>query len=299
MKLAVIDLGTNTFHILIVEITDKREYKILFKERLFTKLGEQGIHKIGKESYQRSLKAIAHFKAIMDDLGVQKTRVLGTSALREAFNGQQFIDEAKTKFGIDIEVIDGLTEGQLIQKGVFLAIGPQEYPHIIMDIGGGSVEFIFVINNEIKFIKSLNIGLAVLHKIADISDGANDVLLERIDEFLEIHLKDLLQTIGNTDHLRLIGSAGAFEVIVSMLGKNLYAHSSIEIPLHSFQKLYNRIIWTSVADKLHMKGIPPERIDYIGVAFHLIKKVIEKIEPAELFVSKFALKEGVIAESLD
>ena len=104
------------------------------------------------------------FRIILDKLQIKKVKAIGTAALRTASNGQEFIDTVKKKYNISIELIDGNREAELIYKGVILAIPFQEKNYLLMDIGGGSVEFIIANKNKVLWAKSFPIGVAVLYK---------------------------------------------------------------------------------------------------------------------------------------
>ena len=160
-KFGVIDLGTNTFHLLIAEV-DQNSIKEIYRERIFVKLAEKGIHKIGDAAFERATNAIAKFKIILDQHHVDKVRAIGTAGLRTASNSQSFIQLIKNKYNLDIAVISGDEEAHLIHKGVMNAIGSLRTTSLIMDIGGGSVEFIICDNEKIYWAQSFKIGVAVL-----------------------------------------------------------------------------------------------------------------------------------------
>ncbi|MCB0663459.1 MAG: hypothetical protein KDC24_12015, partial [Saprospiraceae bacterium] len=141
-KKAVIDLGTNTFHLLAVEIDENEQMHFLFRERIFVKLAEDGIQSIGPAPFQRAIKAMTVFKNKLDELGIDHFKAFGTAALRTATNGPDLIHAIKEKTGIEVALIDGLEEARLIHLGVSQAVPFDHTKQLIMDIGGGSVEFV-------------------------------------------------------------------------------------------------------------------------------------------------------------
>ena len=156
MKNAIIDLGTNTFHLLIVE--DKNT---LFKDSVPAKIGKGGISQgiISEEGIQRALTVLKRFKQIIDEQGVRAERVFatGTSAIRNAGNKEEFVKRVLEETGIQIQVISGDKEAELIYFGVKEAVDITE-TSMIMDIGGGSVEFIICNNEKIFWKQSFEIG---------------------------------------------------------------------------------------------------------------------------------------------
>ena len=297
-RFAVLDLGTNTFHLLIVEIKDGQFVKV-YQERLYTKLGQDGTDRIGEEPYRRGMEALAHFSQVIEDYKVDHIKALGTQALRQASNGKEFIEEAYSAHSISIEVIDGLAEANYIFKGVLQAIPRQSDPYLIMDIGGGSVEFIIADSHDVVYKDSFKIGLSPLHAVADISDIADVDDVVTLHKWLAGQLSRLYAAIQQYQPKSLVGSAGAFEVLVSMSGANLDESDYVEINIEKISALYVQILGSSKIEKLSMHGLPKERVDYISGAFVLIWHIIDTVQPRQILVSKYAMKEGVLSTFLD
>ncbi|NJK83906.1 MAG: hypothetical protein HC912_08960 [Saprospiraceae bacterium] len=149
-RYAVIDLGTNTFHLLIVEQNRQK----LYQERQFVKLAENGIEHISAAPFQRGIETMLHFHRVLKKFDVQQVQAFGTAALRTAHNGSAFIEEVEEATGIEIQLISGEREAALIQKGVAQAIPATDAHSLIMDIGGGSVEFILANQHEVFWAQS-------------------------------------------------------------------------------------------------------------------------------------------------
>lgn len=298
-KVAVLDLGTNTFHLLIVEISG-RQFSKIYQERIYTKLGEERTETIGEAPFHRGIDALIHFSQIIKKHEVDHIKALGTAALREASNGTEFINTALASSGIAIQVIDGQIEADYIYKGVKLAIPPQSEPYIIMDIGGGSVEFIIADSSSVQYKESFKIGLSPLHAAADISDVAAVDDVVHLHKWLAGRLSKLYAAIQRFKPASLVGSAGAFEVVVTMSGGDLNSTAtSYPIDIKSITDLYVRVLQSSKEEKLSMPGLPKERVDYIAAAFVLIWHIIDTVQPSNIIVSKYALKEGTISSFLD
>jgi len=298
-RVAVLDLGTNTFHLLIVEITGG-QFSKMYQERIYTKLGEEGMATIDERPYERGIKTLSHFGEIISSHNVDHIMALGTAALRQASNGKAFIQEVAETCQLNIEVIDGQMEADYIYKGVQLAIPSQSSPYIIMDIGGGSVEFIIADTSKVQYMESFNIGLSPLHGIADISDVAELDDVVHLHKWLAGNLTSLYRAIEQYQPKILVGSAGAFEVLATMTGGDLSGKdTSFRILKDVFAELYVRVLGSSKEEKLLMDGLPTERVDYISAAFVLIWHIIDSIQPDHILVSKYALKEGAIQSFLD
>ena len=154
-KIAVIDCGTNTFNLLVAEVT-RESWSVLFHNKVAVKLGEGGFDDgvIQRHRFARGLDALLVHKSAIDNLQCDYTFAFATSALREASNGKAFIDRAKELFGIEIELISGDREAELICHGVRKSMNLGTNPVCIMDIGGGSTEFIIANSDTIFWKKS-------------------------------------------------------------------------------------------------------------------------------------------------
>src|ERR1700761_8968309 len=161
--IAVMDLGTNTFHLLIAESIGG-EIREIVHEQDPVKLGEGGINKglIQPPSFERGIKSMLRYKELIQENDVLKVRAIATSALRNAANGIDFINEVETQTGIQIEIIDGNVEAEYIYKGIKAAGCLSAQNSLIVDIGGGSVEFIIFNDKEIKWKQSFEVGAARL-----------------------------------------------------------------------------------------------------------------------------------------
>src|SRR6185312_9793738 len=147
-RVAVIDLGTNTFHLLIAE-RGVGEVNELVRCEVAVKLGEGGINQglIQPAAFERGIEALRDFHSVILQHGVEQVRALATSALRNAANGREFIGRIKNETDIKIELIDGGAEAEFIFKGIKASECLSDRGNLIVDIGGGSVEFIICNNN--------------------------------------------------------------------------------------------------------------------------------------------------------
>ncbi|MCC6689956.1 MAG: phosphatase, partial [Bacteroidia bacterium] len=161
MLVAVIDLGTNTFNLLIAELLAAGKYRILYNTKLPVKLGKGGINKnqLLPDAMERGINALNDYKNIIAQYNVAKTYAFATSAMREATNSNEFIKRIH-ELGISVDVISGDREAELIYKGVRLAIDIGEQHVVVMDIGGGSTEFIIANNKQILWKKSFLLGVS-------------------------------------------------------------------------------------------------------------------------------------------
>jgi len=295
-KFAVIDLGTNTFHLLIVSPNLDGSFTELYRERKFIKLGENGVQRIGDAPYLRGLNALLDFKKVLDKEGVDNVSVCGTAALRTASNGAQFVKEIKEKTNLDISLISGDEEARLIYLGVRQAVPFDSDMEMIMDIGGGSVEFIIANKEKIFWAQSFPIGVSILrnnfHKEEPISKSEIENIETHLDEILE-PLKDALKnyTVKN-----LIGASGTFDVLELMLVQEKLSDVHSEVSVSDFEPLYQKFLQTTLEERFQMPKLPSDRADMIIVALILIDYILKLADIKKIMVSAYAMKEGMLSE---
>jgi exopolyphosphatase/guanosine-5'-triphosphate,3'-diphosphate pyrophosphatase len=305
-RVAVIDLGTNTFHLLIAESAPD-EYNEIIHEQVAVKLGEGGINQgvIQPAAFERGIKAMQDFKELISKHHVGQVKALATSALRNAANGQQFIDMVKNQTGVVVEAIDGNTEAKYIYKGIKAAGCLSKKNSLIMDIGGGSVEFIICNLNQINWKQSFEIGAARLMDIFHRRDPIAPESITALNLYLEGALKPLSVAASNYPIQNLTGSSGVFESFAGLIesdkGKT-FDHKKTKN--YTFDKdallaLIERLILSTHQERAGNKEILPIRVDMIVTASILTRFVIEKLGIEKVGMSTNSLKEGVLAEIMD
>ena len=296
MKKAVIDLGTNTFHLLIVEDGGNGHLKEIYRKRIFIQLAEESITHIGTGAFERGLTAMREYREALDKHGVTDVRAFGTAALRRAENSAAFRAAIKKETNIEVEVIPGDEEARLITEGVRLAIPMDEKPVLIMDIGGGSVEFIIANNQDVFWAQSFPVGVAVLFNDFHKNEPITTQEITTIRQFLDATLAPLKAALRTHNVDALVGASGTFDVLEAML---------VEVkphPLHAildakdFYPIYEKIVSEDLEKRLKIEKLPTQRAQLIVVALVLIHYVLDLIEVEKIVVSMYAMKEGMLAE---
>lgn len=302
MRKAVIDLGTNTFHLFIVEINNE-ELKPLYKEKIAVKLGQNGISKgkIANDAIKRALHTLNIYKDIIDQFEVKEVMGIATSAIRNAKNGKDLVDKIKTETGLGITIIDGDREAELIYRGVQAAMELGDTNNLIMDIGGGSVEFIIGNGNDILWKKSFEIGaqrlLDKFHEVDPMPSKNVDALFNFLDE----ELASLRAAIKAYRPKALIGCSGTFDTLCDIFNASISKKKSHEIvhslPFHAYRAIHRDLLIKNKEERLLIPGMVSMRVDMIVVASCLISYVTEYLQTEEIFASSYALKEGLLYES--
>ena len=170
IRKAIIDLGTNTFNLLIADVGNGG-FQLVHSEKEGVALGMGGINDnfITPDAVNRAIASLIHSLNVCKQYRVEKLIAIGTSAIRDASNAQAFIDEVQKQTGLQIQVVSGIQEAELIYQGVKWSYSFNESA-TIMDIGGGSTEFVFATKNGICDLVSLNIGVSRIYQYFNCSD---------------------------------------------------------------------------------------------------------------------------------
>ncbi|MBB6112652.1 exopolyphosphatase/guanosine-5'-triphosphate,3'-diphosphate pyrophosphatase [Mucilaginibacter lappiensis] len=305
-RVAVMDLGTNTFHLLIAEGMINNYHEIAHDQEP-VKLGEGGINKgyILPEAFERGIKTMQQFQEQISVNGVQQVRAMATSALRSASNGRDFINEVKAKTGISIEIINGDQEAGFIYDGVKISGCLSTQNSLIMDIGGGSVEFILGNADHITWKQSFEIGAARLMDLFHRTDPIPPASIEALDVYLQDNLTDLFSAIEGHDLDTLIGSSGVFESFATLIETEKgHSFNLKTTPTYSFdhEELLietNKIVQSTHLQRAANENIIPVRVDMIVVASLITRFIIHKLAISKVLMCTNSLKEGVLAGMLD
>ncbi|WP_234735582.1 Ppx/GppA phosphatase family protein [Tellurirhabdus bombi] len=310
-KQAVIDLGTNTFHLMIVERAEDGKPKTLFRESRPAKIGKAGINKgiITEEAIERALVVLRYFREVLTqhDVSVDQVVAMGTSAIRSADNKDEFIKRVQQETGLTITVISGDEEAAYIYQGVRAAgtlaqIDKAGSSALVVDIGGGSVEFILCNDQRVFWKQSFEIGgQRLMEKFMD-TDPISPTAVRRLQSYFQEQLLPLTNAIHQYQPAVLVGSSGTFDTLVDMH----YMHEqgvwppaeqvAFALPVSEFYRSYELLLTRDHTGRMALPGMIELRVDMIVVAACLIDYVLRTFGIQEIRVSTYSLKEGVLAD---
>jgi exopolyphosphatase/guanosine-5'-triphosphate,3'-diphosphate pyrophosphatase len=298
MTTAVIDLGTNTFNLLIT--TD--EGQVVFNDKIPVKLGKGGIHQnlIAPDAFQRGIHALERFRDICKLKEVDRVYAFATSAVRSATNAHEFIEAAAEECGININVIDGNREAMFIYEGVARAV-PLTETTLIVDIGGGSTEFVIANKQGVLWQASYPLGVSRLLETFAPDDPLSASDIEKLNEHFEIVLSEMLAEVRKHKPTCMVGSSGSFETLHDICATRFKhegltpGQASSRIYLHELHVVSELLLSSSLTDRLVMPGMLAMRADTLHISALQIQFILQQTGIKELFLSLYALKEGVIA----
>ena len=309
-RVAVIDCGTNTFNLRIVDVGSSAGWIPVFKQRVPVKLGQGGVAKgiITADRMARGLDALAAMKEATRNYAVDEVYVMATSAIRGAKNGHDFVAKTKALTGFDIQVISGQHEARLIQEGITLNFpdGVDEMC-LTMDIGGGSVEFILWNDEGIQWAQSFDTGVARLHMLMNLDDPIGPHGVEKMQPFFDDVMAPLSAAIEALQPTLLVGASGSFDTVAAMMGTRTRrsrpdhaqtpeAHPMTDpTSLEAWPDLFARLTTQNAHSRAAMPGMDPARVDLMPYSAALIRWVLHHGCIREMCRAPYALREGVLS----
>ena len=291
MRRAVIDLGTNTFNLLVADTLTR---EVLFQTKEGVSLGMGGINEglISAAAMVRAFDTLQRFKALCQTWQVQEIQAIGTSALRDATNAQELLYKVQNELHFTIEIITGQREAELIYKGVRLTHDFQ-HPALIMDIGGGSTEFIAANPKGPYLAQSFDIGVSRLYQHFELQDPYTPADIAMVEAYLEARCGAFFQQdLPNI----LIGSSGSFETFYELMSQQIFEAQgqAVGVDTTQFELMLEQIIRSTQAERDQNPHIIAIRKRMAPLAAIKTRWVMRAAHIQHIFISPYSLKEGVL-----
>ena len=298
MKVAILDLGTNIFNLLLSEISGKT-CKILKVVKIPSFIGAGGFStgKLSEEAMSKSIDALGKIREIIDQEGdVGFIKVFATSAFRDTVNGSEFANNIRDNFGFEVEIISGDREAELIYKGIRESFLGWDENMLMCDIGGGSNELIIADQEKILWKRSFNLGILRLKEKFKPGDPIKEDEIKMIKTYLEQELEPLFEACKRYLPKLMTGSSGSFDTLRELLYTEDNTFPVRELDLIDLGVLHQKLLVSNRDERLRMPGMSPVRVDYMVLGSIIIQLVIEKCRISKLYQSSYSLKEGFMAE---
>lgn len=304
MLVAAIDVGSNTIRMLIGEVQDNILSRI-HSDRAITRLakGIEETGNLGEENMNKSISVLKDFSRSIKSYGATCVTAVGTSALREAKNNRSFIDSVFHETGIRIEIISGVKEAEFTAKGILLGARENIESSLIIDIGGGSTEWIIqgVSPHESLFSGSLPIGAVKLfERFMKEEDPPSPFEISLINREIDSQLLPLRNEVleHSLSIPRLIGTGGTITTLASIdLGLKEYNHDRVHmhiIPVKRLYQLRDSLLPLPLRNRKEINGLEPGRADLIIPGILLTIRFVELFGFSEIIVSDYGLLEGLL-----
>jgi exopolyphosphatase/guanosine-5'-triphosphate,3'-diphosphate pyrophosphatase len=301
---AAIDIGTNSIHLVVARPAGNNRFEILARDKEVVRLGSGSgdMKELHSDAIERGVAALGRFRRIADTFGAE-VHAVATSAVREAENRDDFLEAALVKANVKIEVISGAEEARLIHLGVLQAVPVFDQQVLVVDIGGGSTEFIVGRGGEVLAARSLKVGAIRLterfFRKEPVKKKAVDEARKYVTSYLP-RVRDMVAEAGGFEVA--VGSSGTILNVAEMIRAHYGSEAIRQIGMSSFtaealaevvEDLASR---PRVADRLDVPGLDPRRADIILGGVIVLEQVFKALGITELVPSDYALREGVLLD---
>jgi len=302
---AFIDVGTNTILCLIADIRDTGRFRVLDDLAEIARLG-QGVDQsgiIGAGGERRAIEILARYRDRCNDLGVEEIIAVGTSALRDAKNSDEVRRRIRDELGIKIRVISGAEEAGYSFLAVQRGLSLLGHELLVIDIGGGSTEFILGNDRGVSRAVSIDVGSVRLTERYLHSDPVNTDDVAVMSAAIDAHLAGLTNEIACADAAPLlVGIAGTFTTLAAIEQKLArYSHSKVHGSVLTLTEVKRQVAMLqklTIADRMRIIGLEPKRADVIFAGAYLIEKIMKLFGASQLMVSDQGVRYGLLHEAV-
>ncbi|MGK9477596.1 Ppx/GppA phosphatase family protein [Melioribacter sp. OK-6-Me] len=306
-NLAAIDIGTNSFHLIVVKIKNKGNFEIIDREKEVIRLGEGSstdIKKILPTAMKRAVDCLVRFKEIAVSHNAI-IRAVATSAVREAHNSNEFIELVREKTGIEIEVVSGHEEARLIYLGVLKALPIYNSRTLVIDIGGGSTEFVVGLKGHIDFSVSMKLGAVRLSEKFFPDFKLTPSRIEACRRWVEGEIYPVTNQLKQFRLEKIVGTSGTIMSCGLMINAQKKKSNDVTI-LNNFtftkselKDVIDEVLSHSTTEKRKkIKGLDEKRADIIPAGVIILETIFKLLEIKEMTISGYALREGIIIDTL-
>jgi exopolyphosphatase / guanosine-5'-triphosphate,3'-diphosphate pyrophosphatase len=310
LKLAAIDIGSNSIKLVVVEAASSDSFAVLAREKEVVRLGHDTLREgyISPDAIERAAKCIGRFRSIAEARGVQQIIAIATASVREAHNAAEFIEEVQKRANVRVEVLSGLEEARLIGIAAAQGCAMGSTSLLNIDIGGGSTEFSLVLNNIPAELFSVKLGAVGLTEQLISTDPVKPkelrALREEIRSALERPSRGLRgmrwqQATGTSGTIIAIGEALRLRRLRAVSFDEQGAQpSGIEIPLNELERFNERMTGMSTDERRSVPGISAQRAEIIVAGGQILEGAMRALSLKVLRTCDYALREGTIINRL-
>jgi exopolyphosphatase/guanosine-5'-triphosphate,3'-diphosphate pyrophosphatase len=302
VRLAAIDIGTNSVHMVIADVTRVGQIRVVDRMKEMVRLGEGTFRtgRLGAEPMTRTIEALQSFRRLARARHVTKLRAVATSAVREARNGATFVARLRRETKIPVQVISGAEEAHLIYRAVQHAFDLREEPALLVDVGGGSVELTLVEGELPDWYRSLPLGVGRLAERFLAHDPPTPRHIARLEAHVDAEIEPVLEAVRHAGVRSAIGTSGTMTSLVTMAlaerGEVTGRLEGATVPRAMLTRLKRRIMRLSAAERLTLPAVDAKRNDQLPAAVVLIDRIMQRAGLTELRLCTWALREGLLLE---
>ncbi|MFA7228210.1 MAG: Ppx/GppA phosphatase family protein, partial [Melioribacteraceae bacterium] len=307
-NIAAVDVGTNSFHLIVVNADKDGNFEIIDREREVIRLGQGNpgdIKLINTGAMKHAVRALKGFKGIADSHGAP-LRAVATSAVREALNKNEFINRVWNETGVEIEVINGHEEARLIYLGVLKSVPIFDRKTLIIDIGGGSTEFLIGNKGENIFSASVKLGAVRLTQKFFENSELNRKSIDECRNWIHGELFNLSETVKGIGFDLCVGASGTIMAAGFMIEAILRGRKSQDVILNNYEfakdeffEIRDEVLKRKSEERRKkIPGLDDKRADIIPAGIIILDEIFKLFNLDRMTISSYALREGIIIDTL-
>ncbi len=306
--IAAIDLGTNSLHMVIVRIeTTLPAFSIIGREKETVRLGDRDLVTgcLKAEVIERAIACLRRFQEVAKTFNAETIIAVATSAVREAPNGKEFIQQVEVELGLSIDLISGPEEARRIYLGVLSGMEFNNQPHMIVDIGGGSTELILGDTHQARTLTSTKIGAVRLTNELINSDPISNAEFQYLQAYargmLERSVEEVLANLEYGEQPRLVGTSGTIETLAMINARDKLGFvpstlNGYQFSLKDLREWVNRLRKMTNLERATIPGMPEKRSEVILAGAVILQEAMNLLGLDAIAVCERALREGVIVD---
>ncbi len=302
MRLAAIDIGTNSIHMVIADVASDGAITVVDRTKEMVRLG-RGVFvtgRIGRDAMDLGVRTLRTFTRLARVRRVQRIRAVATSAVREAQNGSTLVERARREAGLQVKVISGREEARLIYRAAAHSLGLGGEPYLLMDVGGGSVELVLVQDGRPVWLESLPLGVARLAEQFLPTDPPSPKQRKQLVAHIEEELDRVLRDVRRTGTTRAVGTSGTVHALVAMVyaarGDDPGRLHGLSVATTELSQLRRALVGCTAAERLALPGADPKRVDLLTASAILGESCLRRGRITELTACTWALREGILLD---
>ena len=305
-RLAVVDIGTNSIHMVLAEIDPDGGYTLLDRVKDMTRLGDGTFQtrRLSDQSMGRGIEVLKNFTTLARNKGYNRIVMTATSAVREAKNGGEFIEQVARVTGVRVRVVTGKEEARLIYLGVRHSMDLADRPSLIIDVGGGSVELISGNRKKMVQGESLKIGAIRLKDQCLRHEPPTKSEIRNLQNAIDDQVKPALKQFKSDKFVHLIASSGMAGNLAEMIhlrrtGNPIPQLNLATLTLKEIKDVEADLTTCRTTERHALLGLDPKRVDTLLPATAVIRTLMEKTGHQEILISDKAIREGVIYDFIE
>ena len=302
MRIAAIDIGTNSIHMIVVQIRPDLSFEVIDREKEMVRLGAGGLdgRALTPEAMHAALQVLAKFRRLAESHRVDDIVAVATSATREAENGGDFLRTVTDQTGIRPQVISGTEEARLIHTAAVYGVGNPRDVAVVVDIGGGSVEVTRGDSASVELGRSFKLGVIRLTERFVKSDPLEPRDERKLVRYIDDQIGKYLGQIARSGFARVIGTSGT---ILSLGAVALAEEGQLGVPLRNrrisakqVHRLRKNLVALSLEKRLRVPGLEPRRTDLVVAGAILIDEIVRRLGADDLTLCDLSLREGLVLD---